>query len=329
MQAGEHEHVVEGAARSPGSMSIIAHVGWCGSRGGRGPRVELDGAVVGHPRQRGGRVEDEVQLGLAGVGVLVAPASEPVGGVRRRGLVPEAWLGDAVGEAVQVHRPVGEVRQHRRRDRRVVADQVALGQRRMRPASPGTAPCRGWSASACARRAATCPDLPSASSAASSSASAPTQSERARPAGGRRGLDLVVGPAGLHRPWVVLGIPARRRRRRRACAAAAIAPCCRRGLRRTSTNRPLQLLAVEIEVQVARLDRGDRIVAVGGRPRAPVPHDDVAAAVLAAGITPSKSKYSSGWSSTCTAMRFTSGSSVGPFGTAQLISTPSASSRRS
>ena len=36
-----------------------------------------------------------------------------------------------------------------------------------------------------------------------------------------------------------------------------------------------------------------------------------------AGITPSKSKYSIGWSSTWTAMRRTPGSSVGPFGTAQ------------
>ena len=37
-----------------------------------------------------------------------------------------------------------------------------------------------------------------------------------------------------------------------------------------------------------------------------------------AGITPSKSKYSIGWSSTWTAIRRTAGSSVGPFGTAQL-----------
>ena len=47
------------------------------------------------------------------------------------------------------------------------------------------------------------------------------------------------------------------------------------------------------------------------------------------GITPSKCKYSSGWSSTWTAMRRTPGSSVGPLGTAQLASVPSISRRRS
>ena len=44
-----------------------------------------------------------------------------------------------------------------------------------------------------------------------------------------------------------------------------------------------------------------------------------------AGMTPSKSAYSIGWSSTFTASRRTLGSSVGPFGTAQLTSTPSSS----
>ncbi len=48
-----------------------------------------------------------------------------------------------------------------------------------------------------------------------------------------------------------------------------------------------------------------------------------------AGITPSKSKYSIGWSSTWTAMRRIFGSRVGPFGTAQLTRTPSISSRTS
>ena len=48
-----------------------------------------------------------------------------------------------------------------------------------------------------------------------------------------------------------------------------------------------------------------------------------------AGITPSKSMYSTGWSSVSTASRFSAGSSDGPFGTAQLFSTPPSSSRRS
>ena len=47
------------------------------------------------------------------------------------------------------------------------------------------------------------------------------------------------------------------------------------------------------------------------------------------GMTPSKCRYSIGWSSTCTAIRLVPGSSVGPFGTAQLTSTPSISNRRS
>ena len=48
-----------------------------------------------------------------------------------------------------------------------------------------------------------------------------------------------------------------------------------------------------------------------------------------AGITPSKSKYSSGWSSTWTAIRRIDGSSVGPLGTAHEARTPSISSRKS
>ncbi len=47
------------------------------------------------------------------------------------------------------------------------------------------------------------------------------------------------------------------------------------------------------------------------------------------GITPSKSAYSSGWSSTWTASRFSAGSVEMPFGTAQDLSTPSISRRRS
>ena len=46
-------------------------------------------------------------------------------------------------------------------------------------------------------------------------------------------------------------------------------------------------------------------------------------------MIPSKSAYSSGWSSVCAAKCFSLGSRVGPFGTAQLTSTPSISSRKS
>jgi hypothetical protein len=48
-----------------------------------------------------------------------------------------------------------------------------------------------------------------------------------------------------------------------------------------------------------------------------------------AGMIPSKSMYSMGWSSTWKAARRAFGSSVGPLGTAQLASTPSISRRKS
>jgi ribosome recycling factor len=47
------------------------------------------------------------------------------------------------------------------------------------------------------------------------------------------------------------------------------------------------------------------------------------------GITPSNDPYSTGWSSTCIASRLSRGSKDGPFGTAQLSSTPSSSRRKS
>src|SRR5436190_20673843 len=46
-------------------------------------------------------------------------------------------------------------------------------------------------------------------------------------------------------------------------------------------------------------------------------------------MMPSKSPYSSGWSSTLTARRLSAGLADGPLGTAQDLSTPSISSRRS
>ena len=47
------------------------------------------------------------------------------------------------------------------------------------------------------------------------------------------------------------------------------------------------------------------------------------------GMTPSKSKYSIGWSSTWIAIRRWAESSVGPFGTAHDTRTPPTSSRKS
>ena len=51
-------------------------------------------------------------------------------------LLEEALAADAVGHADHRERPVGEVRQDERRDLREVAQQVALGERRLL-AAPG------------------------------------------------------------------------------------------------------------------------------------------------------------------------------------------------
>ena len=132
------------------------------------------------------------------------------------------------------------------------------------------------------------------------------------PAGAR--LDLVVGPPALHRPRVVLGVPARRPRARRACGAAATAPC-RPGSapRRTSTKRPASFSPCEVDVEVAGSIGGQRVVALGAGSHVPQSHTMTSPPPYSpSGITPSKSKYSSGWSSTWTAIRLTSGRGSGP-----------------
>ena len=92
----------------------------------------------------------------------------------------------------------------------------------------------------------------------------------------------------------------------------------------------VQLLAVQVDVELAVGDGLHRIVGVHRLRRCPSPRRSRRRRrTRRAGITPSKSKYSIGWSSTCTPSRFTFGSSDGPFGIAQLTSTPSISSRKS
>ena len=93
---------------------------------------------------------------------------------------------------------------------------------------------------------------------------------------------------------------------------------------------PAQLLAVQVEVQLARRDRVGGVVGAWQAPRCPMSHTITSPPPYSPrGMTPSKSKYSSGWSSTWTASWRAFGSSVGPFGTAQLTSTPSISRRKS
>ena len=147
----------------------------------------------------------------------------------------------------------------------------------------------------------------------------------ADPDGVAVGLDVVVGAAGLDALRMVLGVPALDRDvgprlgmsshcspwSSSKARAAGSSPLRLRPLVRTIVNRPFELLAVELELELAVRDRGR---GVGRRrlrlPGAPVPDDDVAGAVLLGGMTPSKSKYSIGWSSTWTAIRRTSGSRV-------------------
>jgi hypothetical protein len=94
--------------------------------------MDLEGGLVAEPRQRADPIREEVRVGLAILALLDAgfdPAVEPARRRIRQVLLPEAWPPDAIREAVQVERPVGEVRQHRRGDAREVADQLALGDR--------------------------------------------------------------------------------------------------------------------------------------------------------------------------------------------------------
>ena len=241
--------------------------------------MQLEGTEVGQPRQRRRRVRHDVLLGLAGIGPRIAPPPDPVRGVRRHGLVPEALALDAVRVAVHVHRPAGEVGQHRRRHRRVVPDQVALGQWRLATA-PGEE------------------DLVQVGQPQLDPAELPRPAPaelvegrqlvlgrtrpvgRAGPARRRRVTHLVVGAAGLHRPRMLLRVP--------ALDGVVVVlldqqPLVPPAIPPHEGEPAAQLLAEEGEVQVARRDRLDRVVPLGQRPATPVPHDDVAAAVLAGG----------------------------------------------
>ena len=98
---------------------------------------------------------------------------------------------------------------------------------------------------------------------------------------------------------------------------------------RTSTNRPASLWPLR-----SKCSSPPAIAAAGSSVRAgthvPRSHTMTSPPPYSPdGITPSKSAYSIGWSSTCTARLRVAGSRVGPLGTAQLASTPSTSRRRS
>ena len=123
------------------------------------------------------------------------------------------------------------------------------------------------------------PDVPSSSRASSSPSSRPGPARPARPAGGRSVAHLVVRAARLHRAWMVLGIPTGHGivvalLDEEPLLAPVVAPPDER-------EAAAQLVAVEGQVEIAARDLVERVVAFGQRPRSPVPHDDVAAPVLA------------------------------------------------
>ena len=93
--------------------------------------MDLERRLVAQPAQGRRAVRDQVivrgpVLALAEAGLV--PDREPLRRRRRDVLLPEALRCGAVREALQVERPIGEVRQHRRGDAREVGDEVALGQ---------------------------------------------------------------------------------------------------------------------------------------------------------------------------------------------------------
>ena len=99
--------------------------------------------------------------------------------------------------------------------------------------------------------------------------------------------------------------------------------------RRHADERPaaLQPFAVQAEVELSLLQPFMRVVQ--RLPGAAVPQHDRAAAQYRPSGSCQRPPYSRGWSSTCTASRFSPGSRLGPRVTAQLFRTPSSSRRKS
>ncbi len=103
-----------------------------------------------------------------------------------------------------------------------------------------------------------------------------------------------------------------------------------RGVVRTRVNRPRSFspCSTSLSSPAASAAAGSGVCASGTQ--VPQSHTMTSPAPYWwAGMTPSKSTYSSGWSSTRIAIRRAVGSRDGPRGTAQLTSTPPTSRRRS
>ena len=225
-------------------------------------------------------------LGLARAGVSgSASVVTHVGRVRRAPPCARSPGVDAVGKRCRLTGRPARYGSIAGAHRGVVADEVALGDRRpSRLRRPGTAPCRGCvSFSACSPSCHVPLRAEGVEGGQLVGRRRPTQLPLARPRRRRRGLDLVVGPSRLHRPGMVLGVPARRRRRRRACAssshcsARSPAPGARARTDRAASRRGARSGGRRPRPRAARSS-----LPLGRCPGAPVPHDHVAAAVLAA-----------------------------------------------
>ena len=298
MQPGEEQELVPRGLRA--RVEIDERVGRLPHVGdARRPGMELDRRVVREPDQRRGAVRDEVLLALARVRFGVLPPGHPVRRVRRRLLLPEALGADAVREAVQVERAALQVGEQRRGDRREVADEVALGDGRARRRGPGRAPCRGWSARARGPGRSTSALAGSPSSSASSSVGGRGELGPFGMRGlltvarvqSRSGLALTssfVRPLRTDRGWSSGSQPSTACSSRLCSTSQLSLPRSRSRLDAHEDDLAAQLLAVQIHVQLARVDRRARSSASWSShvPRSqtitsPPPYSP-------AGITPSK-----------------------------------------
>src|SRR4051794_445704 len=99
-----------------------------------GPGVDLEARLVAEPHEGRDAVSDQVVVRLAVLPLLepgLVPACQPGRGGRGDVLLPEALARGAIRIAMEVERPVCEVREHGRRDPGEVTDELALRDRRV------------------------------------------------------------------------------------------------------------------------------------------------------------------------------------------------------